>query len=192
MHLQMAQIGALGNCSNVAAEQRTRRRGTCGRRAHSSLGVHREFIHVHRPAGCTRTRLETPMQESLHGRLASYVPVQRLVRFGGFRVELASETLWREGSRVRTQQRRFRVFPSVLERPGAIVSRPELCPRLRPAARRTDFDSSLITGFRKVGLALGDSSNRSRHLETLRGRGYRLQPPVERVELPSGHSGGAE
>jgi DNA-binding winged helix-turn-helix (wHTH) protein len=104
------------------------------------------------------------------------------VRFGDFELNLASETLWRKGARVRVQQQPLQLLVSLLERPGQLVTREELFRKLWPAASHRELGRNLNTALRKVRLVLRDSSLRPRYVETVRGHGYRFLLPVERVE----------
>ncbi len=112
------------------------------------------------------------------------------VRFGPFEASLRGETLRRNGTRVPLQQQPFQVLAILLERPGEIVSREELRQRLWPDDLHVDFEHSLNTAVKKLRLALGDSPDHPRYLETVRGRGYRLMAPVETVDLPWENRGG--
>jgi DNA-binding winged helix-turn-helix (wHTH) protein len=122
------------------------------------------------------------MQDSQHAEPESVEPVRRLVRFGDFELDLASETLWRKGARVRIQQQPFQLLVALLESPRRIVRRGELQRRLWPAAPSAHSGRSLNTALKKVRSALRDSPYRPRYVETVRGRGYRLLKPVETLE----------
>jgi DNA-binding winged helix-turn-helix (wHTH) protein len=122
------------------------------------------------------------VQTSLRADTGSFDRVQRLVRFGRFEVDLETETLWRNGSRVRIQQQPLQLLVSLLDRPGEIVCREELRRRLWARSEYPDLDRNLNTALRKLRIALRDSPFRPRYVETVRGRGYRFLVPVERVE----------
>jgi DNA-binding winged helix-turn-helix (wHTH) protein len=108
--------------------------------------------------------------------------VRRIVRFGDFEVNLATETLWRNGSRVRIQPQAFQLLVTLLERPGDIISREELYRRLWPAANRGDLGRNLNTALKKVRSVLRDSPTHPRYIETVRGRGYRLLVDIQSVQ----------
>jgi DNA-binding winged helix-turn-helix (wHTH) protein len=97
-------------------------------------------------------------------------------------LNLTSETLWRKGARIRMQEQPFRLLASLLERPGQIVTREELCRKLWPAATHVEAARNLDTALRKVRLVLHDSPLHPRYVETVRGRGYRFLVSVEGVE----------
>jgi DNA-binding winged helix-turn-helix (wHTH) protein len=126
------------------------------------------------------------VQTSPRADPGSFGRVQRLVRFGRFEVDLETETLWRNGSRVRIQQQPLQLLVSLLDRPGEIVSREELRRRLWTRTEHPDLDRNLNTALRKLRLVLRDSPFRPRYVETVRGRGYRFLVPVERVRSGGG------
>jgi len=121
-----------------------------------------------------------------------------LVRFGPFELDLQGEQLRRNGARIRIQQQPFLLLATLVESPGEIVTREELRERLWPDGTFVDFEHGLNTAVKKIRLALHDSTDRPRYVETVRGRGYRFLAPVTRVDghgadtagptVPSGRS----
>jgi Tol biopolymer transport system component/DNA-binding winged helix-turn-helix (wHTH) protein len=109
----------------------------------------------------------------------------RLVRFGPFEANLGAETVRSNGSFVQIQQQPFLVLAALLERPGEVVTREELRQRLWPDGLHVDFEHSLNTAVKKVRLALDDSPDEPRYVETVRGRGYRFIASVETRALPA-------
>jgi DNA-binding winged helix-turn-helix (wHTH) protein len=99
-------------------------------------------------------------------------------------VNLDQGTLRRGGFPVRIQRQTFLALASLLERPGDIVTREELCGRLWPTDDRARRGRNLNTALRKLRRVLGDSSARPRYVETVRGRGYRFRTPVEKGPSP--------
>ena len=128
------------------------------------------------------TSFRTAVESRPHPEDGSFGRVQRCVRFGDFELSLASEILWRKGARIRIQEQPLQLLVSLLERPGQIVTREELCRRLWPAATHDKRGRNLNTALRKVRLVLRDSPLRPRYVETVRGRGYRFLVSVESVE----------
>jgi DNA-binding winged helix-turn-helix (wHTH) protein len=122
------------------------------------------------------------VQDSPQDGRGQFEPARWALRFGDFEVDLASETLWRKGARVRIQQQPFQLLVSLLGSPGTLVRREDLQRRLWPAAGGAACDRSLNTALKKVRSALRDSPYRPRYVETVRGRGYRFLKRVERVE----------
>ncbi len=66
----------------------------------------------------------------------------------------------------------------LLERPGEIVAREELCRRLWPGDTFVEVDHSLNTGVRRLREAHADSPENPIFIETLQRRGYRFIAPV--------------
>jgi len=79
----------------------------------------------------------------------------------------------------------------LLEHPGQVVSREEIRKKLWPHDTIVDFDHSINAAIKKLRLALGDSAEEPRYVETVARRGYRLMVPVEWIrEQPTvAHSG---
>jgi TolB-like protein/DNA-binding winged helix-turn-helix (wHTH) protein/Flp pilus assembly protein TadD len=108
----------------------------------------------------------------------------RAVRFGVFEVDLAAGELRRQGIKVNLHgQQPFQVLSILLERPGQVVTREELCKKLWPADTFVDFEHSLATAISKLRDALGDSADNPRYIETLPRRGYRFIAPVLTVDV---------
>src|SRR5207237_343576 len=68
----------------------------------------------------------------------------------------------------------------LLERPGELVTRNELCQKLWPDGTFVDFESGLNTAINRLRSALDDSAEEPRFIETLPRLGYRFICPVTR------------
>src|SRR6187431_26560 len=109
------------------------------------------------------------MTETTSGpRLAS------IVRFGTFELSVRSGELSRRGLRVALQEQPLRILTALLERPGEVVTRQDLCRRLWPEGTFVDFEHSLNAAVRRLRSALGDEADNPRFVETLPRRGYRF------------------
>jgi DNA-binding winged helix-turn-helix (wHTH) protein len=97
-----------------------------------------------------------------------------LIAFDRFEVDLRSGELRRKGQRVRLQEQPFQLLALLLEHPGEVVTRIEICRRLWHADTFVDFDHSLATAVNKIREALGDSAECPQFIETLPRRGYRF------------------
>jgi len=100
------------------------------------------------------------------------------VRFGQFEFDLADEKLFKRGVPVRLENQPFQILAALLEHPGQVVTREQLCSSLWPNGTHVDFDESLNTAVRKLRAALGDSAENPIFVETLPRRGYRFIAPV--------------
>jgi TolB-like protein/DNA-binding winged helix-turn-helix (wHTH) protein/Tfp pilus assembly protein PilF len=107
---------------------------------------------------------------------------QRL-RFGAFEADLRSGELRREGRKVALQEKPFQVLALLIERPGEVVTREELQQRIWPSDVFVDFEQGLNTAIKKVRLALDDSAENPRFVETLAKRGYRFISPVSTASV---------
>jgi len=117
----------------------------------------------------------------------------RRVRTGLFEIDLGSSEIHKEGRRIPLQDQPFRVLALLIERPGEVVTREELQSRLWPADTYVGFDEGLNTAIRKLRIALGDSPENPRFIETIPRRGYRFVASVqEAVVGPSRALGSAE
>ncbi len=107
---------------------------------------------------------------------------RRIYRFGVF--ELGAETgeLWKHGTRIKLQIKPLQVLEALLEKPGELISRAELCKRLWPAGTFVDFESGLNTATNRLRAALGDSAESPRYIETLPRLGYRFICPVTQIQ----------
>jgi TolB-like protein/DNA-binding winged helix-turn-helix (wHTH) protein/Tfp pilus assembly protein PilF len=94
--------------------------------------------------------------------------------FDRFDVDLRSGELRKNGRRLRLQEQPFQLLAFLLERPGEVVTREEICRKLWQADTFVDFDHSLGTAINKIREALGDSADHPRFVETLPRRGYRF------------------
>jgi DNA-binding winged helix-turn-helix (wHTH) protein/Tol biopolymer transport system component len=102
-----------------------------------------------------------------------------VVHFGAFELDLSSGELRKHGVRMKLQARSFQLLKALLEAPGAVVTREELRRRLWPDDTFVDFESGLNTAMNRLRLALGDSSENPRFIETLARTGYRFIFPIE-------------
>jgi serine/threonine protein kinase/DNA-binding winged helix-turn-helix (wHTH) protein len=101
-----------------------------------------------------------------------------VVCFGPFELNLRAGELHRNGETIRLQEQPFQVLKMLLERPGEVVSRDEIRNTLWPNDTIVEFDQSINAAIKKLRLALGDSVDSPRFIETLARRGYRLIVPV--------------
>ena len=105
----------------------------------------------------------------------------RTLRFGVFEVDLRTAELRKHGVRIRLEEQPFHILTLLLEAPGELVTREELRGKLWSAHTYVDFDRSLNKAMSKLRLALGDSSENPRFIETLHRRGYRFIAPVHDI-----------
>ena len=96
------------------------------------------------------------------------------LRFGPFELDVRSREL-RQGKKcVRLQEQPFEILRMMLERPGHVVTRDELCSRLWPNGTFVDFEHSLNAAVKRLRAALGDDADNPTFVQTLPRRGYRF------------------
>ena len=117
--------------------------------------------------------------------MPSPVSTSRRLSFGPFEADLHSGELRKEGVRLRLQSQPFQLLVMLLERPGQLVTREEVCQKLWSADTFVDFDRSLGTAINKIREVLEDSATDPHFVETLPRRGYRFIAPVVPVVEPS-------
>jgi len=118
----------------------------------------------------------------------------RGIGFDQFQVDLRSGELRKNGRKIRLQPQPFQLLALLLEHPGEVVTRAEVCGKLWPDGTHVDFDHGLGTALNKIREALGDSAENPRFVETLPRRGYRFigsirEPAPEIAEAPSPTAG---
>src|SRR6476469_9275117 len=97
-----------------------------------------------------------------------------LFRFGPFELDLRTGELRKRGVRLPLQDQPLRILTALLERPGDIVTREDLCRRLWPHGTFVDFEHSLNAAVRRLRVTLGDTAETPRFVETVHRRGYRF------------------
>ena len=97
-----------------------------------------------------------------------------IIRFGTFELNAGNGELRKRGLRIALQEQPLRILIALLERPGDIVGREELCQRLWPHGTFVDFEHSLNAAVRRLRVALSDDADVPRFVETVHKRGYRF------------------
>ena len=105
-------------------------------------------------------------------------PLDSIVRFGAFELDLRTGELRKAGVRISLPEQPLQVLKALLERPGELVTREELKQRLWSAETFVDFEHGLNAAVRRLRDALGDAADVPRFVETLPRRGYRFIAPV--------------
>src|ERR1700686_479337 len=101
-------------------------------------------------------------------------PQSQRFAFDRFELDLHSGELLKDGRRLRLQAQPFQLLAFLLEHPGEVVSREEICRKLWQSDTFVDFDHSLGTAVNKIREALSDSADHPRFVETMPRRGYRF------------------
>ncbi len=108
-------------------------------------------------------------------------PDCNVYRFGVFELRRDTGELWKHGIRIKLQGKPLKILLALLEKPGAMVTREDLCARLWPPGTFVDFESGLNTATNRLRVALGDAAESPRYVETLPRLGYRFICPITKV-----------
>jgi DNA-binding response OmpR family regulator len=85
-------------------------------------------------------------------------PSAPVIRFGAFEVNFQTGELRHKGQRVKLQAQPLQILAALLERPGEIVTREELCKKLWSEDTFVDFDHSLNAAIKRLRDALRESA----------------------------------
>ena len=114
--------------------------------------------------------------------MADY-PTPARYRFGIFEADAATGELRRSGIRVKLHAQPFQVLFLLLQRPGEVLTREEICRELWPGDTFVDYEHGVNSAINRLREALGDKAASPRFIETLARRGYRFVAPVERIGI---------
>ena len=101
--------------------------------------------------------------------------------FGVFEADSRTGELRRQGVRVKLHAQPFQVLLMMLERPGELLTREDICRELWPDGTFVDYEHGVNSAVNRIREALGDKASQPRFIETLARRGYRFVAPVERI-----------
>jgi TolB-like protein/DNA-binding winged helix-turn-helix (wHTH) protein/Flp pilus assembly protein TadD len=103
------------------------------------------------------------------------------LRFGEFTLDIAAYQLRRDGRPVKLGRQPMDLLVLLVERRGTLVTRADIVARLWGPDVFVDVETGVNTAISKVRLALRDSPEAPRFLETVPGKGYRFIAPVEGI-----------
>jgi len=109
-------------------------------------------------------------------------PSQRIVRFGMFEFRPSIHELRKDGVRIKVQLKPLQILRALTDRPGELVTREELRHELWAEGTFVDFESGLNTATNRLRVALNDSAENPRFVETLPRLGYRFICPVTEID----------
>jgi TolB-like protein/DNA-binding winged helix-turn-helix (wHTH) protein/thioredoxin-like negative regulator of GroEL len=105
-------------------------------------------------------------------------------KFGDYVADFEAFELRKHGTRLKLQDQPFQILKMLVERPGQLVTREELCTRLWPDSTFVDFDAGLNAAVRRLRDALCDSADEARYIQTVPRHGYRFIAPLEILAAP--------
>src|SRR6516162_9145240 len=112
-----------------------------------------------------------------------------VVQFGSFELNRRAGELRKQGTRIRLQPKPLQILCALLEKPGEVVTRDQLKSRLWPDDTFVDFEAGLNTAVNRLRIALGDSADHPRYIETEARSGYRFIAPAQARVEGSGTTG---
>ncbi|HEX6495575.1 MAG TPA: winged helix-turn-helix domain-containing protein [Acidobacteriaceae bacterium] len=112
----------------------------------------------------------------------------RRFRFGVFEADARTGELRRQGVRIKLHSQPLQLLFLLLERPGELLTREEICRELWPDGTVVDYEHGVNSAVNRIREALGDKAGTPRFIETLARRGYRFVAPVERIGLQAADS----
>ena len=104
------------------------------------------------------------------------------IQFGAFCVDFGTQRLHKNGTRLKLPRQSFLILEMLLARPGEVVTREELREALWLSDTFVDFDHGLNNAVNRIRMALNDSAETPKYIETLPRLGYRFVGPVKVVE----------
>jgi len=111
--------------------------------------------------------------------------VSHLIRFDNFELDLRAGELRNGGLRIRLQEQPLLILQTLLENAGEVVTRDELQKKIWPADTFVDFDHGLHAAVNRLRVALNDSADHPRYVETVARRGYRFIGKIENPQPPA-------
>jgi DNA-binding winged helix-turn-helix (wHTH) protein/TolB-like protein len=107
--------------------------------------------------------------------------------FGEFELDTHNGELCRGGNRIPLQEQPLAVLSVLLQNAGTLVRREDLRRQVWPENTYVEFDHALNTAVKKIRIALGESADEPRYIETIPKRGYRfIAPVIERSVVGDG------
>jgi len=95
-------------------------------------------------------------------------------RFSAYGFDLRTGELSRDGIRLRLETQPARVLEMLIRAKGDLVSREDVIATLWPGEVEGNFDRRLDKAVAKLRASLNEDAGKPRHIETLKGRGYRF------------------
>jgi DNA-binding winged helix-turn-helix (wHTH) protein len=108
---------------------------------------------------------------------------QTRIRFEAFELNLYTGELSKAGNRVLLQDQPTRLLTLLANRPGELVTRDEIQRELWKDGEFVEFEHAVNTAIRKIRVALEDTTDSPRIIETLPRKGYRFIAPVDVLEF---------
>jgi cholera toxin transcriptional activator len=108
---------------------------------------------------------------------------QGLLRFERFELDLTTGELHKEGTRVPLQEQPTRLLAFLANRPGELVTREEIHRELWKDGEFVEFEHGVNTAIHKIRVALEDTSESPRIIQTIPRKGYKFIAELVRTEI---------
>jgi TolB-like protein/DNA-binding winged helix-turn-helix (wHTH) protein/Tfp pilus assembly protein PilF len=102
----------------------------------------------------------------------------RIYRFAQFELNLAESKLCTGNSTVLIQEKPLRLLIALLDSPQRLVTREQLRDRMWDSRTVVNYEQGINVAIKKVRVALGDSAESPKFIETVAKKGYRFLVPV--------------
>jgi eukaryotic-like serine/threonine-protein kinase len=106
------------------------------------------------------------------------------MRFGPFELDARARELRKHGIKIKLNEQPARILLMLVEYPGEIVLREEIQRTLWPNNTIVEFDHGINVAIQKLRIALGESGDNPRYIETVARRGYRFLGEVQQPAEP--------
>ena len=103
---------------------------------------------------------------------------QKLLRFGSFELNLATEELRKNGIPLKLSPQPFRILALLASSSGQIVTREEIRQQVWGGETYVDFEHGMNQCIKQIRTVLGDNTDNPVYVETLPRKGYRFLAPV--------------
>ncbi len=107
------------------------------------------------------------------------------LRSGPYELVMSERRLTCDGRPIELSAQLLRLLAVLMRREGRVVARQNLKDALWPGLDRIDTERRLNTAMRGLRKALGEDAGRPPRPETVRGRGYRWNPPAPARRIPA-------
>lgn len=107
-----------------------------------------------------------------------------MIRFDSWALHRGVGELIRGEEKIRLQDQPLQILNELLEHPGELVTREQLIARLWPKGV-VDYDTGINSAVRKLRVALQDTGDTPRYIETVPRKGYRFIGRIDTEEVPA-------
>jgi len=107
-----------------------------------------------------------------------FLATQKLLRFGIFELNLATEELRKDGVQFKLAPQPFRILALLASQAGQIVSREEIRQQIWGGETYVDFEHGMNQCIKQIRTVLGDNPDNPVYVETIPRKGYRFLAEV--------------